>query len=259
MKDVFTDLSPWYITGKTKDSFWNPQEQNLVGFFYFILLLAKMLMSSVKKQSCFGWPKVDRFCFLSMSFAFLLLLPFFSLILWRHYWLWAGSWLVFSLKSKRKPTVLKVEKQELFPPACSQPLGVLDSVCAEVLPPPCTVKQLQGFKQLQMHPLNVHAPTSQTVTWGKYSPFWLNLEFKFVRKRYKRRAPTEGKKKCFSHRQWTQVTTDLPAVCIQRYYVAFNVIRCKEQADGSTVKRLATQPKRSKVGGEKKAVFRPLN
>lgn len=40
------------------------------------------------------------------------------------------------------------------------------------------------------------------------------------------------------------------------YYVVLNVIRCKEQADGSTVERLATQPKRNKVGGEKKTVFK---
>lgn len=68
-------------------------------------------------------------------------------------------------------------------------------------------------------------------------------------------VPTEGKEKCISHRQWIQVT-DLPAVHIQMYYVVLNVIRCKEQADGSTVERLATQPKRNKVGGEKKTVFK---
>lgn len=204
------------------------------------------------------WPKLDRCCFLSMSFAFLLLLLSFSPILQRHYWLWGGSWLALTLKSKRKPAVWTRRGCFLLPAA--SPLGSLTwgtwTVCVQrVLPPPCTDKQLQSFKQWQMHPFNAHAPTSQTATWEKFSPFWLNPEFKFVKKIYRGRAPTEGKKKCFSHRQWTQVT-DLPAVCIQRYYVAFNVIRCKEQADGSTVKRLATQPKRSKVGGEKKAVFK---
>lgn len=46
MKDMFTDLSPQIITGEMKYSFWNPQEQNLK---FFILLLVKMLISSVKK------------------------------------------------------------------------------------------------------------------------------------------------------------------------------------------------------------------
>lgn len=34
MKDMFTDLSPQIVTGKMKDSFWNPQEQNLNFLFY---------------------------------------------------------------------------------------------------------------------------------------------------------------------------------------------------------------------------------
>lgn len=124
---------------------------------FFILLLEKMLISSVKKQSCFGdqnctdaafsiW--VLHFCYFSLFFSDAL-----------KTLLWAGSWPTLTLRSKRKPAVLKLDNKRVFPPACRQPLGVWTvGVCAEVPPSPCTVKQLQGFKQLQMHPLNAPCP-----------------------------------------------------------------------------------------------------
>lgn len=57
-------------------------------------------------------------------------------------------------------------------------------------------------------------------------------------------VPPQGKENCFLHWQWIQVTY-LPAGAYLDVYcvIVFNVIRCKEQADRSSVDSDTTQKK----------------
>lgn len=214
-----------------------------------------MLISSEKKQSCFG----DQNCTHTAFSIWLLHFCYFSLFFsdCLKTLLTVSRFLVScdTLKNKRKPAVFKLDNKGVFPLVCSQPLGSLDSGCVCRRASPSL--HWQATSRLQA---TADAPTECPMPPPlKLPPPGGNVHLSdyiwSLSEKDGGTAPTRGKKKCFSHRQWTPVT-DLPVVCIQMYYVVFNVIRCKEQADGSTVERLATQPKRSKVVGGKKTVFK---